>query len=125
MDIEAALQNDRTVDITTIGRRSGEPRRIEIWAHQLGPSTYISGTPGRRGWYANLLDHPEFVVHLTHGVKADLAARARPVTDPTERERVLRELLPGLGRADDLDEWLADSPIVEVRFDGDERTRAD
>ncbi|MGH2983824.1 MAG: hypothetical protein ACRDK5_06185 [Solirubrobacterales bacterium] len=31
--IERALENDRTIDITTLGRRSGEPRRIEIWMH--------------------------------------------------------------------------------------------
>ena len=26
-----ALETDRVIDITTIGRKSGEPRRKEIW----------------------------------------------------------------------------------------------
>jgi hypothetical protein len=29
--IRQAVGRDRTIDITMIGRRSGRPRRIEIW----------------------------------------------------------------------------------------------
>ena len=32
-EVRDALERDLTIDITTIGRRSGEPRRIEIWVH--------------------------------------------------------------------------------------------
>jgi len=46
--IERALENNRTIDITTIGRKSGEPRRIEIWMHHFDGRTYISGSPGPR-----------------------------------------------------------------------------
>jgi hypothetical protein len=115
-DITRALETDRTVDITTTGRRSGEPRRIEIWIHHLDGRHYITGLPGRRGWYANLQEHPEFVLHLKDSAQADLPARARPVTDPGERRVVLLDLLPGIGRADQLDTWLAGSPIVEVEL---------
>jgi hypothetical protein len=34
--IRDALARDRTIDITTVGRRSGKPRRIEIWFHNVG-----------------------------------------------------------------------------------------
>jgi hypothetical protein len=59
--VQLALTHDRTVDITTIGRRSGQPRRIAIWFHNLDGRIYISGLPGRRGWYANVVAHPDFV----------------------------------------------------------------
>lgn len=111
-----ALASDRTIDITTTGRRSGQPRRIEIWFHNLGGRIYISGLPGQRDWYANLAADPEFVFHLKETAQIDLPARARLVTDPSERRRVLRELLAGIGREADLDAWATTSPIVEVQF---------
>ena len=56
--VATALERDRVVDITTTGRHSGEPRRLEIWIHHLGGRHYITGTPGRRAWYANLVADP-------------------------------------------------------------------
>ncbi|MDQ2999008.1 MAG: nitroreductase/quinone reductase family protein [Chloroflexota bacterium] len=56
--VRHALEHGRTIDITTIGRTSGEPRRIEIWFHNVDGHIYITGTPGRRSWYANLRANP-------------------------------------------------------------------
>ena len=58
------LADDPTVDITTIGRRPGEPRRIEIWMLDVDGRFFITGTPGRRDWLANLGADPALVVHL-------------------------------------------------------------
>jgi F420H(2)-dependent quinone reductase len=114
--VRKALAHDRTIDITTTGRRSGEPRRIEIWFHNLGGRIYISGLPGRRGWYANLLARPDFIFHLKQNAQVDLPARAHPVTEPGERRRVLVELLASIGRQDAIEEWMERSPIVEVEL---------
>src|SRR5881397_1943765 len=84
-EISAAMERDRTIDITTTGRRSGRPRRIETWSWPVDGKVYLSGSPGRRDWYANLVVNPGFVYHLKRSVRADLRARARPITDPTER----------------------------------------
>jgi len=111
-----ALQHDQTVDITTTGRRSGSPRRLEIWFHNLDGRIYLSGLPGRRDWYANLLARPEFTFHLKQSTQADISSRAYPVTDPAERERVLRELLNRIGRGEALGDWLERSPLVEVEL---------
>lgn len=59
-----ALASDLTVDVTTIGRRSGKPRRIEIWVHEVEGTVFITGSPGTRDWYANLLSNPTIMVHL-------------------------------------------------------------
>ena len=45
--IKHALETERTIDITTRGRQSGEPHRIEIWFHNLDGRLYITGLPGR------------------------------------------------------------------------------
>jgi deazaflavin-dependent oxidoreductase (nitroreductase family) len=121
---------ERTIDITTLGARSGIPRRIEVWFHRVDGRWYITGVPGPRNWYANLRTHPRFTVHLKHGVTADLPATARPVDEPTRR-RVITAVLNLQNRADvaarvsqrqDLDDWLARSPLIEIVFD-DERLR--
>lgn len=118
---------DHTVDITTTGAKSGEPRRIEMWFHNVDGDVYLTGLPGRRAWVANLLAHPEFTFHLKHGVRADLAARAEPVSDPDERRRLLERIVAGI---DDLytrrgsservrqpDRWIEESPLVRVTFE--------
>jgi deazaflavin-dependent oxidoreductase (nitroreductase family) len=118
-----ALASDQVIDITTIGRKSGEPRRIEIWFHRLDGKYYITGTPGRpRSWYANLRAHPSFTFHLKQSATADLAATARPVTDAAEREKVLAAILATLGEltsapGQEPAAWVAGSPLVEVTFD--------
>jgi hypothetical protein len=122
---------ERTIDITTMGARSGLPRRIEIWLHHIDGRWYLSGMPVARGWHANLRANPRFVVHLKHGVTADLPATAVPVDEPTRR-RVITEvvnlqdrpqLAARVNRRQDPGDWLARSPLVEVVFD-DERLRA-
>ena len=115
--IQHALENDRTIDITTTGRNSGLPRRIEIWRYRHDGRTFLSGSPGTRDWYANLLRNPEFTFHLKGSVQADLPAVARPITDEAERRDVMQGILEDLGRGTgDFEEWVARSPLVEVEF---------
>ena len=119
--IERALQNGLTCDITTIGRASGQPRRIEIWYFVVDGRVYITGTPGPRDWYANMLAEPRFTFHVKHGAQADLPARANPIVDPAERRRVIAAIMRGNSwfRAQryDIDEWVASSPLVAVEFE--------
>ncbi|HRW04738.1 MAG TPA: nitroreductase/quinone reductase family protein, partial [Caldilineaceae bacterium] len=112
--IEQALATDQVIDITTIGRKSGQPRRIEIWFHNLDGRLYITGTPGRpRDWLANMLAHPDFTFHLKESTQADLPARAVPITEAGERRAVLTAILQKLGRDEaNVEEWVAGSPLV-------------
>ncbi len=116
--VAAALTNDLTIDITTIGRRSGEPRRIEIWFLHLDGRYFITGTPGRRDWYANLRANPDFTFHLKESVAADLPATATPVHDESTRRWVV-ESAPAAWYLTqvDLDQMIADAPMVEVHFE--------
>jgi deazaflavin-dependent oxidoreductase (nitroreductase family) len=74
----------RTVDITTIGRSSGRPRRIEIWWFRFDERFIITGTPGRRDWLANLKANPTLTVNVDG---RDLAATATEVIDEDFRRR--------------------------------------
>jgi deazaflavin-dependent oxidoreductase (nitroreductase family) len=114
--IKRALAKDLVIDITTTGRKSGKPRRIEIWFHNLNGRLFITGVPGKRGWYANLVANPEFTFHLKEGAHADLPARAVPITDAAQRREILSGILQHLGRSEELEAWIAGSPLVEVKL---------
>ena len=118
-DIKVALSRDETVDITTTGRKSGAPSRIEIWFRRVNGRYYITGIPGARDWYANLLANPRFIFHLKQTIQADLSACARPITDPDERQRVISapEMVWYQDQVNSLEELVQGSPIVEVLFE--------
>ncbi|WP_116948097.1 nitroreductase family deazaflavin-dependent oxidoreductase [Jiangella endophytica] len=121
----AASTSERVIDITTTGRRTGRARRIEIFFYRVGGETYLcSGTVPSPSWYVNLVANPEFTVHLKHGVRADLAARATPVTDPAVRRAVLTEIVADLNQPSNpghlaqpvmLEDWLG-CRLVRVDF---------
>jgi hypothetical protein len=119
---------ERTIDITTLGRCSGIPRRIEVWFHRVDGRWYLTGMPGPPQLVRELARQSAVVVHLKHGVTADLPATARPVDEPTRR-RVISAVLDLQDRPDvaarvsrrqDLNEWLARSPLIEIVFDHEE-----
>jgi deazaflavin-dependent oxidoreductase (nitroreductase family) len=133
LDIEASSTiEDRTIDITTTGRRTGERRRIEIVFYRVGEDIYLSGIPApkTRDWLANLAANPQFTFHLKHGVVDDIPATATIILEPTERRRVLavfveefnrRRRENGDGWPDAvLDEWVAQSPLAKVTFSEDD-----
>ncbi len=118
--VAEALRLDSTIDLTTTGRRSGLSRTIEIWMLKIGDRLVITGTPGPRDWYANLLADPRCTVHLKERVRADLAATARPVTDEDFRRQVLEHLEATWYRqqGEDLATLVAEAPMVELTIDG-------
>jgi deazaflavin-dependent nitroreductase family protein len=118
--IRRALSRGQVIDITTIGRRTGQPRRIEIVSHVFGGHIYISGMPSRRtrAWISNLQADPNFTVHLKGpGPIADLPATARIITDEAERRRIL-EQVARVWRRTDVDEMVRLAPLIEVTIAG-------
>ena len=116
--VAAALANDLIIDITTTGRASGEPRRLEIWYHVVEGRYYITGRPGPRSWYANLLANPQLTFHLKQSTQADLPATARPVTDPNEKRAVFlsAQKLSEYINTQNVQDWVNASPLIEVTF---------
>ena len=118
--IRNALARNGVIDITTTGRKTGRPRRIEIVYHVIGGRIYISGMPRadrKRAWLWNLESEPKFTVHLKRGITADLPATARVITDPAERRVVLEDVARNWRRTD-VDFMVAHSPLVEVTIEG-------
>jgi deazaflavin-dependent oxidoreductase (nitroreductase family) len=121
----SATLAERTIDITTVGRRSGQQRRIEICFYRVGDAIYLSGVPApkRRDWLVNLEAIPGFTLHLKNGTQADLPATATVITDPELRRGILRPIVeeynarwsPGSPWPHgDLEDWVSNSPLALV-----------
>jgi deazaflavin-dependent oxidoreductase (nitroreductase family) len=76
--------SDEYCYLTTTGRRTGQPHRIEIWYAAAGETLYLLSGGGRRSdWVQNLLAEPAVRVELAGEVHA---GRARVVDDAEEAE---------------------------------------
>ena len=116
--IDAALEHGHTIDITTTGRKSGKPRRLEIVFHNIDGRIYISGTPSprKRSWLANLEADPHLTFHLKGRTRADLPATARVIAEELERRAILPHIARNWGRTD-LERMVQYSPLIEVIFE--------
>jgi deazaflavin-dependent oxidoreductase (nitroreductase family) len=105
----------RTIELTTIGRHSGAAARIEIWWFHVDGRLIITGTPGKRDWYANVLANPRVIVHTPVG---DAVGTATPITDPVHRRRVFTHPDVGWYRTQaELEHLVTHSPMIEISLD--------
>ena len=92
--VTEAMNRGGIADITTIGRKTGKPRRIEIYFHHFDGEYYLTGRHGpKRDWEANIIANPEFILHLKRGITADVPVVGEPEPDSEERARILRRAL--------------------------------
>ena len=94
--------------LTTIGRRSGRPRRIEIWFTRHEGAYYLVAEHGRRSqWAQNLVVEP--AVRARVGARS-FRARARVVDHAAERE-----LVRSVRRRSEAKYGWGDGLVVELR----------
>ena len=105
--------------LTTTGRRTGRPHRIEIWfaAHD-GRLYMLSGGRERADWVRNILANPRVTVELGDETHVGVA---RVLEAGTSEDRLARELLVAkYGRTEgSLDEWGRTSLPVVVELPAD------
>lgn len=118
--VRETLAHGQVIDITTTGRRTGSPRRIEIVYHNIDGRLFITGMPRRetRAWLHNLRADPHLTIHLKGAVEADLPATAREVTDDVERRTVFDWVVAHAWRQNDPAAMTRFSPLVEVEVEG-------
>ena len=117
--IRRALTRGGIIDMTTTGRRTREPRRIEIAYHSIDGRIYITGMPNAdrtRSWLLNLASDPHLTIHLKGQISADLPGTARIVTDEAERRKVF-EYVVTVWKGQDVETMTRYSPLIEVTFE--------
>ena len=113
MDLDR-LASHQTIDLTTIGRKSGEPKRIEIWWFRFDDRFIITGTPGPRDWLANIRADPNVVIHVDG---QDIPATAELVEDEDFRRRFFEAGQASWYKSQaDLERLVQAAPMVEVKF---------
>lgn len=101
--------------LTTTGRRSGQPHRIEIWfAVDDGRLYLLSGDRDRSDWVRNLIANPRVTIELGDETRAGIARVLEP---GTAEDRLARELLVAKYRkGSSLDDWDRTSLPVAIDF---------
>jgi deazaflavin-dependent oxidoreductase (nitroreductase family) len=110
--------------LTTTGRRTGEPRTIEIWfAEDEGTVYLLSGGGDRSDWVRNLRRDPRVWVRLggprelRRDVEGTAEATAREVDDPGEESRVRRMMAAkyrGWREGQPLDDWAGKALLIAL-----------
>jgi deazaflavin-dependent oxidoreductase (nitroreductase family) len=104
--------------LTTTGRRTGRPHRIEIWFAAHDSRVYLlSGGRERSDWVRNLQANARVTVDLgdeTHAGTARIL-QAGTTEDQRARELLVRKYRDG----DNLDEWGRTSLAVVIGFSAD------
>ena len=111
------LAGERTIELTTFGRRSGRPSRIEIWWFRFEGRFIVTGTPGRRDWLANVRATPAVIVHAAG---TDLPGTATEVRDIADRRRFFDQTQTEVGwyrTQAGLDQLVSDAPMIAIIFD--------
>jgi deazaflavin-dependent oxidoreductase (nitroreductase family) len=114
MALDPALADEDYCYLTTTGRRSGQPREIEIWFGLDGDTLYmLSGGRGRSDWVKNLKADPRVSVRIGDRL---LRGRARIVAEPEEDEKARALLVNkyGLRYSGDLSSWRRDALPLAV-----------
>ena len=104
--------------LTTTGRVSGRPHRIEIWFALEGGTVYLLAGDGERAdWVRNLIATPEVVLEIAETSIVTSARVVDPGTDEDERARrsLVEKYQPGYG--EDLSEWRRTALPVAVAWD--------
>jgi deazaflavin-dependent oxidoreductase (nitroreductase family) len=87
-DFTEALKSTREVELTAVGRKTGQETSRPVWFDQEGDTLYlvpVTGTDSQ--WYKNVLRHP--TVRLAAG-GAEYTAQATPITDPARTAEVVQ-----------------------------------
>jgi deazaflavin-dependent oxidoreductase (nitroreductase family) len=108
------LAQIRTIDLTTIGRRSGQPSRIEIWWFRFEDRFIITGRPGKRDWFANVRVNPDVIIHADGD---DFPGKASVVTDQEFRRRMITTTKRNwYSSQEELDRMIRTAPMIEVEL---------
>lgn len=108
----------KTIRLTTVGRKTGEPRTVTIWFVVSGPAEILvqhASAPVAH-WYRNLEKNPAVTVDFGDG---PLRGTAEPITEAQEIAGVLRRIRAKHWLAGPLIQFLgrkAEKVAARIRF---------
>ena len=117
IDTQSPLHASNNMHLTTTGRSSGLPRRVELWfAYSDGCICLLAGSTEDgwpNNWYRNLQANPSASVEI-----GDLAltVSVEPVEDPDSERIAIRELFLAKFGQDIMDRFYSREGLTPVRL---------
>ncbi|HEY3529464.1 MAG TPA: nitroreductase family deazaflavin-dependent oxidoreductase [Nocardioides sp.] len=108
------MGTDSVCYLTTTGRRSGRPHRIEIWFLERGDAVYLfSGGGERSDWVRNLQREPHVDLELPGRPSQRYSASVvKDADDGLRREMDVKYYATDPG--EHITEWARDSTVVRL-----------
>lgn len=106
--------NKKSMTLTTIGRKSGQPRSVTVWFVVTGPDEIVvqHATAPVAQWYRNLEQNPEVTVDFGEG---PIRGSGEPIRDSAGIADVLRRIRSK--------HWLA-GPLIQFKGRNAEKVAA-
>lgn len=104
--------------LTTTGRHSGKPHRIEIWFGVTAEKVFLmSGGRDRSDWVKNLLANPAMSIEVAGRV---LNGTARVLTDGSPDDEIARKVLvEKYQKNNELEAWGKNALVIAIDMDVD------
>jgi len=102
--------------LTTRGRRTGSPHRIEIWFVAYDGTMFLMSDSDRSDWYRNLMADPSVTLEIAGDARATTAVPvdADDARIGSVRASMVQKYQPGY--ADDLDRWSRTARLVRIEW---------
>ena len=115
MSAIAELRDVEFCYLTTTGRVSGHPHRIEIWFIAHGDGAYVLSNSVDADWYRNIEAEPRVVLEIA-GERRETTARPVEASDPANhsvRPAMVAKYQAGYAQ-EDLREWSDTASLVRM-----------
>ena len=116
-DTQSPIFTTNNLYLTTTGRSTGLPRRVELWfAYQDGCIYLMAGSTGDgrpNNWYRNLQSNPSATVEIGD---MNLAVTMEPVEDHNSERAAIVEMFLAKFGADIVDRLYRRESLIPVRL---------
>ncbi|MEX2238757.1 MAG: nitroreductase family deazaflavin-dependent oxidoreductase [Dehalococcoidia bacterium] len=109
---DSSLASEEYCYLTTVGRKTGKPHRIEIWFALRDPTVFmLSGGRNKSDWVKNLVANPAVKLELSvETIAATARSEVTPEEDAWARQALVAKYQPGYDG--DLTNWGKTSLVV-------------
>ena len=114
MRLSDDLEQHNYAYLTTTGRTTGRPHRIEIWFTIIDGAAWVNSGGGRRSdWVKNLVAHPRLLLEIGSDAWSASAKLRDDLAKHSARER-LAERYQGWATGQSLSNWAAESLLIQI-----------
>jgi deazaflavin-dependent oxidoreductase (nitroreductase family) len=111
-----ALATTEFCYLTTRGRRTGSPHRIEIWFAAHDDGAYLLSDSNQADWYRNLVADPSVTLQIAEETRITTAAPVDPDDPANASVRPAMKAKYQAGYAEDLNRWSKTAWLVRIEW---------